>query len=122
MLRRISEASTGPPNPLDLLPVSHPRLKLSRGSCDRPDRTVQMRRGSLEDERTSDFLFYSILVDVCVMDLVCFDSNLSETNSGSTTQPFEHQNYSQSQNSPFLRNPSSEAKKKRSKQQRILEH
>ena len=35
--------------------------------------TVQMRRGSLEDERTSDFLFYSILVDVCAMDLVCFD-------------------------------------------------
>ena len=46
------------------------------------------------------------------MDLVIFDWNLSETNSGSTTQSFEHQNYSQSQNKPFLRNPSSEAEKK----------
>ena len=94
------------------LPVSHPRLKLSRGSCGRPDRTVQMRRGSLW--RWKDKWFF-ILFDfgwcVCVMDLVCFDSNLSETNSGSTTKPFEHQNYSQSQNKPFLRNPSSEAKK-----------
>ena len=30
---------------------------------------VRMRKGSLEDERTSDFVFYSILVDVCAMDL-----------------------------------------------------
>ena len=112
MVRRISEASTGPPNPWDLPSCIPSAAETFKGGRVTDPGTVQMRRGSLEDERTSDFLFYSILVDVCVMDLVIFDWNLSETNSGSTTQSFEHQNYSQSQNKPFLRNPSSEAEKK----------